>query len=256
MVEAIDSEESRRVIGWEGLRGGRDGEDCKDGVRGGSLGGAFGFADLGPSWLVRMMVGGGRTPFRLTPLGSPWGGIEPTPRVSIPAVDLLLWSIWGLCSASGTMVVVRTSVPGPLPTWPRLRAAMRSWSDCTFTPSSAMLPASNCWTAFSSGQRPGYVRLGRSDMVPSHGAWGSWAVWMCNNGVVNNPCPLVFVARRSPSYNINLSASNNWAKKLAVNIILIRDESKENSDAFVEKVKAIESKSIRPELQTNMTVRK
>ena len=49
MVEAIDSEESRRVIGWEGLRGGRDGEDCKDGVRGGSLGGAFGFADLGAS---------------------------------------------------------------------------------------------------------------------------------------------------------------------------------------------------------------
>ena len=49
MVEAIDSEESRRTRGAEGLRGGRDGDDCNEGVRGGSLGGAFGFADLGAS---------------------------------------------------------------------------------------------------------------------------------------------------------------------------------------------------------------
>lgn len=47
MVEAIDSEESRRTMsGAEGLRGGRDGDDCMEGVRGGSLGGAVGFAGL------------------------------------------------------------------------------------------------------------------------------------------------------------------------------------------------------------------
>lgn len=71
MVEAIDSEESRRTMGAEGLRGGRDGDDCKEGVRGGSLGGAVGFADFEASWPVRVMVGGGKTPFRLAPLGSP-----------------------------------------------------------------------------------------------------------------------------------------------------------------------------------------
>lgn len=46
MVEAIDSDESRRTMGAEGLRGGRDGVGCNEGVRGGGLGGAVGFAGL------------------------------------------------------------------------------------------------------------------------------------------------------------------------------------------------------------------
>lgn len=41
-VEAIDSMESRRIRLSDGLLGGRDGETCKDDVRGGSLGGAVG----------------------------------------------------------------------------------------------------------------------------------------------------------------------------------------------------------------------
>lgn len=45
-VEAIDSDESRLTRGAGGLRAGRDGDDCKEFTRGGSRGGAIGFADF------------------------------------------------------------------------------------------------------------------------------------------------------------------------------------------------------------------
>jgi hypothetical protein len=43
-VEVIDSEEPRLTMGAEGLRGGRAGDGCDKGVRGGNLGGAIGLA--------------------------------------------------------------------------------------------------------------------------------------------------------------------------------------------------------------------
>lgn len=47
-LEAIDSEEPRLAMSAEGRRGGKAGDDCEEGVRGGNLGGATGFAGLAP----------------------------------------------------------------------------------------------------------------------------------------------------------------------------------------------------------------
>lgn len=70
IVDEIDSVESRLARLPEGRLGGREGEGCEDCVRGGSRGGGIGLAGFETAWPVRVMVGGGRTPFRLDPLGS------------------------------------------------------------------------------------------------------------------------------------------------------------------------------------------
>lgn len=70
MVDAMDSAESRRARFPDGRLGGKAGDGCADGVRGGSRGGGVGLGGFETAWPVRIMVGGGRTPFRLDPLGS------------------------------------------------------------------------------------------------------------------------------------------------------------------------------------------
>ena len=70
VVEAIDSIESRLLSGSEGLLGGRAGENCVESLRGGRRGGGVGFGDWAIFCPVRVIVGGGRTPSRLGPLGT------------------------------------------------------------------------------------------------------------------------------------------------------------------------------------------
>lgn len=67
--EEIESVESRREEACpEGLRGGSAGEDGELSSLGGNRGGREGF-ELTGRWPVRIMSGGGRTPF-FSPLGS------------------------------------------------------------------------------------------------------------------------------------------------------------------------------------------
>lgn len=77
VVEAMDSIESRLLNGSVGLLGGRAGESCVESLRGGSRGGGVGFGGWATFWPVRVIVGGGRTPSRLGPLG----------RLPIPLLD-------------------------------------------------------------------------------------------------------------------------------------------------------------------------
>ena len=70
VVEAIDSIESRLLSGSEGLLGGRAGEHWVESLRGGSRGGGVGFGEGAIFCPVRVIVGGGRTPSRLGPLGT------------------------------------------------------------------------------------------------------------------------------------------------------------------------------------------
>ena len=74
MLEASDSLESRLVNCSDGLRGGNAGEAWDKGCLGGSRGGGMGFVGVCAGCCgacpVRVMTGGGSTPFVLGPLGS------------------------------------------------------------------------------------------------------------------------------------------------------------------------------------------
>ena len=69
MVEVTDSADSRRCKGSVGLLG-RAGEDWDEGARGGSFGGIVGVPGLVIICAVRVIVGGGSTPFLPRPFGS------------------------------------------------------------------------------------------------------------------------------------------------------------------------------------------
>lgn len=70
VVEAIDSLESRLLNGSVGLLGGSAGDGWVEFLRGGSRGGGVGFGGWATFWPVRVIVGGGRRPSLLGPLGS------------------------------------------------------------------------------------------------------------------------------------------------------------------------------------------
>ena len=70
VVEAMDSIESRRLSGSEGLLGGRAGDNFVESLRGGRRGGGVGFGGWAIFCPVRVIVGGGRTTSRLGPLGA------------------------------------------------------------------------------------------------------------------------------------------------------------------------------------------
>ena len=124
VVEAMDSFESRLLKNSEGRLGGRAGEGCIEFLRGGNRGGGVGFGDWAIFWPVRVIVGGGRMPSLLGPLGS-----LPMPLPEdreVTAVDeTLLRSSSGLPASSSRLVAVM----GARPTCPRFRAAMRAWID-------------------------------------------------------------------------------------------------------------------------------
>ena len=72
-TEDIDSEESLRLKGSDGLRGGRAGEVCDicdDLFLGGSRGGGAGAAEESAACPERVIVGGGSTGGRVGPIGS------------------------------------------------------------------------------------------------------------------------------------------------------------------------------------------
>ena len=92
IVDAIDSVDSRLPRCPEGRLGGSDGDGCDEGVRGGSLGGGVGLVGFETAWPVRLMVGGGRTPFRPGPLGSlpmPFFKTAWSPKVGVTLMELL-----------------------------------------------------------------------------------------------------------------------------------------------------------------------
>lgn len=77
----------------EGCLGGKAGDSCKDSSRGGNLGGGFGLDGFETDWPVRVIVGGGSTPFRFGPLGSlptPFIEMECCPSVGATLIEWLL----------------------------------------------------------------------------------------------------------------------------------------------------------------------
>ena len=112
IVEDTDSLEPRLASWSEGLLGGRAGDGCDECCLGGNRGGGWGLAVCCGAAPVRVMVGGGRTPFLRGPLGS-----LPTPlfafEVSRPVVETLLGSIVG---RSGMFSSLFVAVIGARPT--------------------------------------------------------------------------------------------------------------------------------------------